>query len=90
MEDYEMKNGTATITYNVGDAEQVVNPTEDNDLVQIGYKPELEVLRYIYYYTEETYLQSLREDSAYGLWLASLAQSWSFPPQVFLINATFS
>jgi hypothetical protein len=43
MEDYEMKNGTATITYDVGDAEQVINPTEDNDLVQIGYKPELEV-----------------------------------------------
>ena len=32
------------------------------------------------YYAEETYLQSLREDSAYGLWLASLAQSWSVPP----------
>jgi hypothetical protein len=54
MEDYEMKNGTATITYDVGDAEQVINPTEDNDLVQIGYKPELEVLRSICYYAEET------------------------------------
>ena len=62
-----MKNGTATTTYEVGDAEQVINPTEDNDLVQIGYKPELEVLRSICYYTEETCLQSLREDSAYGL-----------------------
>jgi hypothetical protein len=47
MEDYEMKNGTATATYGVGDTEQVINPTEDNDLVQIGYKPELEVLRSI-------------------------------------------
>ena len=47
MEDYEMKNGTATSTYDVGDTEQVINPTEDNDLVQIGYKPELEVLRSI-------------------------------------------
>ena len=42
MEDYEMKNGTAASAYDV-DAERVVNPTEDNDLVQIGYKPELEV-----------------------------------------------
>jgi len=40
-----MKNGTATTTYDVGDTEQVINPTEDNDLMQIGYKPELEVLR---------------------------------------------
>ena len=38
-----MKNGTATVTYDIGDTEQVINPTEDNDLVQIGYKPELEV-----------------------------------------------
>jgi hypothetical protein len=79
MEDYEMKNGTATATYDVGDTEQVINPTEDNDLVQIGYKPELEVLRSICCHTEETCLLSPREDSAYGLWLASLAQSWSVP-----------
>lgn len=39
-----MKQGTATATYDVGDVEQTINPTEDNDLVQIGYKPELEVL----------------------------------------------
>ena len=39
-----MKNGAATAAYDV-DAERVVNPTEDNDLVQIGYKPELEVRR---------------------------------------------
>ena len=44
MEDYEMKNGAGTTAYDV-DAERVVNPTEDNDLVQIGYKPELEVCR---------------------------------------------
>jgi hypothetical protein len=33
-------------------------------------------------------LTSLREDSAYGLWLASHAQSWSVPG-CFLVNATF-
>jgi hypothetical protein len=45
MEDYEMKDGTTATTYQVGDPERTVNPTEDNDLVQIGYKPELEVSR---------------------------------------------
>jgi len=44
MADYEMKTQFAQSAYDV-DAERVVNPTEDNDLVQIGYKPELEVLR---------------------------------------------
>ena len=46
MEDYEMKQGTTTSTYDIPEAEQVVNPVEDNDLVQIGYKPELEVPRW--------------------------------------------
>jgi hypothetical protein len=45
MDDYEMKQGTATSTYEIPDVERTINPTEDNDLVQIGYKPELEVLR---------------------------------------------
>lgn len=42
-----MKHGTATATYDIGigDVEQTINPIEDNDLVQIGYKPELEVTR---------------------------------------------
>ena len=83
-----MKNGTATATYDVGDTEQVVNPTEDNDLVQIGYKPELEVLRSICCYNCGDVLTSLREDSVYGLCLASHAQSWSVLG-VSWVNATF-
>jgi hypothetical protein len=84
-----MKNGTATVTYDIGDTEQVINPTEDNDLVQIGYKPELEVRRPICLLRRGDVLTSLREDSACGLWLASLAQSWSAPkaaPHPFLAN----
>jgi hypothetical protein len=84
MEDYEMKNGTATTTYEVGDTEQVINPTEDNDLVQIGYKPELEVLRSICCYTEETCLHRSEKIRRMGYgWLLmhnhgqSLGVSWS-------------
>ena len=40
-----MKHGTAAATYDVPEGEQVGNPTEAHDLAQIGYKPELEVLR---------------------------------------------
>ena len=79
-----MKNGTATTTYDVGDTEQVVNPTEDNDLVQIGYKPELEVLRSIYCYTVETCLHRSEKIRRMGYaWLLmhnhgqSLGVSWS-------------
>jgi len=86
MEDYEMKNGTATATYDVGDTEQVINPTEDNDLVQIGYKPELEVLRSICcLHTEETCLHCSEKIRCMGYgWLlmhnhgqSLLGVSWS-------------
>ena len=62
-----MKNGTAASTYDVGDAERVVNPTEDNDLVQIGYKPELEVSRCHAHLRRGQLLTLHRDDLAYGL-----------------------
>jgi hypothetical protein len=67
MEDYEMKHGTATSAYDVPEVERAINPSEDNDLVQLGYKPELEVLRCHVLLPCGQMLTQTREDSAYGL-----------------------
>jgi hypothetical protein len=63
-----MKDGTTTTTYEIGDPERTVNPTEDNDLVQIGYKPELEVSRRPppLSATSRQLLIHVRDDSACG------------------------
>lgn len=84
-----MKNGTATVTYDVGDTEQVINPTEDNDLVQIGYKPELEVLKSICFVTMRR--RGLHRSEkirlmGYG-WLLMHNHGQSLG--VFRVNATF-
>jgi hypothetical protein len=66
MDGYEMKNGTATSTYDISDVEQTINPTEDNDLVQIGYKPELEVITTPYSVTWRAIAYT--DQRRFGLW----------------------
>jgi hypothetical protein len=61
-----MKNGTATSAYDVSDLERTINPTEDNDLLQIGYKPELEVTRMPYSGTLRP--TAYTDQRRFGLW----------------------
>ena len=42
MESYELKHGTDASAYDVPEGEAIGNPTENHDLQQLGYKPELE------------------------------------------------
>ncbi len=44
MDAYELKHNNATSAYAVPEGEQVGYPTENHELAQLGYKPELEVL----------------------------------------------
>ncbi len=39
----EMKRDNAVIAYDIPDGDQVGSSTENYDLAQLGYKPELEV-----------------------------------------------